>query len=226
MIRYQTYLVLTLTCRCNRQFAVIGYIPPALYSIVGNELSRRYKTISEADTQPAYCREQLGCIYDWFVYSLASFLNLQRNYIVDTRLFNCSPVTIFHYSQTMNTPHGFQCFDYLKPNVELQGGYNTNWPTFKMMIWLFWSTYISSHLLLFDWEIERPRKWTYLVILIGRDCDEGCLREDVGAERSVFRSKPVVFIRFNDVNPGLVFMHRVQDNLKWENAVNRFFVLC
>lgn len=46
--------------------------------------------------------------------------------------------------------------------------------------------------------------------------NEGSLGEYVGTERRVFGAKAIIFIRFHDVNPGLVFMHGVEDNLKRE----------
>lgn len=53
----------------------------------------------------------------------------------------------------------------------------------------------------------------HLVVLVGGDGDEGCLREDVGAEGRVLGAKAVVLVRFHDVEPGLVFVHGVQDDL-------------
>lgn len=50
---------------------------------------------------------------------------------------------------------------------------------------------------------------TYLVVLVGRDCYEGCLREHVSAEGRVFGAEAVVFIRLHDVDPRLVLVHRV-----------------
>lgn len=53
----------------------------------------------------------------------------------------------------------------------------------------------------------------YLVVLVGGDGDEGGLVEDVGAVGRVLGPKRVVFIRFHDVEPRLVLVHRVQDDL-------------
>lgn len=52
------------------------------------------------------------------------------------------------------------------------------------------------------------------MVLVRRDCNERRLREHVRAESRVFGSKPVIFICFYDVNPGLIFMHGIQDNLE------------
>lgn len=49
-------------------------------------------------------------------------------------------------------------------------------------------------------------KW-YLVVLIGGDRDEGRLVEDVSTVGRVLGSKSVVFIRFDDVESGLVLVH-------------------
>lgn len=53
--------------------------------------------------------------------------------------------------------------------------------------------------------------------------NEGSLGEYVGTERRVFGAKAIIFIRFHDVNPGLVFMHGVQDNLKREMYAYLYF---
>lgn len=53
----------------------------------------------------------------------------------------------------------------------------------------------------------------HLVVLVGGDGDEGGLREDVGAEGGVLGAEAVVLVRFHDVQPGLVFVHGVQDDL-------------
>lgn len=51
------------------------------------------------------------------------------------------------------------------------------------------------------------------MILVGRHRNERGLREDVSAEGGVFGAKAVVFIRFHDVDPGLILVHRIQDDL-------------
>ena len=50
---------------------------------------------------------------------------------------------------------------------------------------------------------------THLMVLIGRDRNEGSLGEDVGAEGRVFGAKAVIFIRLYNVDPRLVLVHRV-----------------
>lgn len=58
------------------------------------------------------------------------------------------------------------------------------------------------------------------MVLIGCDRNEGRLREYVSAEGRVFGTKAVILIRLHDVNPRLIFVHRVQDDLqKTEGAV-------
>ena len=52
------------------------------------------------------------------------------------------------------------------------------------------------------------------MVLIGRDRDEGRLREDVRAEGRVFGAEAVVFIRLHDVDPRLILMHRIEDDLE------------
>lgn len=52
------------------------------------------------------------------------------------------------------------------------------------------------------------------MVLIGRDRDEGSLREDVGAEGRVFGAEAVIFIRLHDVDPRLILVHRVEDDLE------------
>lgn len=51
------------------------------------------------------------------------------------------------------------------------------------------------------------------MVLIRGDRDEGCLVEDMSAIGRVLGSKSVVFIRFDDVEPWLVLVHGVQDDL-------------
>lgn len=53
----------------------------------------------------------------------------------------------------------------------------------------------------------------YLVVLVRGDRDEGSFWEHVRAERRVFGAEAVIFIRLHNVDPRLVFMHRVQNNL-------------
>lgn len=50
---------------------------------------------------------------------------------------------------------------------------------------------------------------TYLMVLIGRDRNEGCLGEDVSAEGGVFGAKAVIFIGFHDVDPRLILVHGI-----------------
>lgn len=52
------------------------------------------------------------------------------------------------------------------------------------------------------------------MVLIGRDRNEGCLGEDVGAEGRVLGAEAVVFICLHDVDARLVLVHRVQDDLE------------
>lgn len=61
----------------------------------------------------------------------------------------------------------------------------------------------------------------YLVVLIGGDRDEGRLVEDVSAVGRVLGTKSVVFIRFDDVEPRLVLVHRVQDDLEKDEMQQR-----
>lgn len=56
------------------------------------------------------------------------------------------------------------------------------------------------------------------MILVGRDRDEGGLGENVRAEGRVFGAEPVVLIGLDDVDPRLIFMHGVQDDL-WKRRV-------
>lgn len=69
-----------------------------------------------------------------------------------------------------------------------------------------------------DWfnDVTDCDKTTHLVVLIGRDRDEGRLGEDVRAEGRVFGAEAVVFIRLNDVDPRLVLVHRIEDDLSKE----------
>ena len=52
------------------------------------------------------------------------------------------------------------------------------------------------------------------MVLVRSDRYKGRFGEHVGAERRVFGAEAVIFIRLHDVDPRLVFMHRVQNNLK------------
>jgi len=52
------------------------------------------------------------------------------------------------------------------------------------------------------------------VVLVRGDCDEGRLGEHVSAERGVFGPKSIIFICLHDVDPGLIFMHGIQDDLE------------
>lgn len=61
----------------------------------------------------------------------------------------------------------------------------------------------------------KARPSPHLVVLVGGNSDEGSLGEDMGAEGSVLGAKAVVLIRLHDVEPGLVFVHGVQDGLGW-----------
>lgn len=54
----------------------------------------------------------------------------------------------------------------------------------------------------------------YLVVLVRRDRNERCFREHVSAKGRVFGAEAVIFIRLYNVDPRLVFMHRVQNYLK------------
>lgn len=54
----------------------------------------------------------------------------------------------------------------------------------------------------------------YLVILVGGHRDEGSLWEHVGAEGCVFGAKSVVLVGLHDVQPRLVLVHGVEDDLE------------
>lgn len=54
----------------------------------------------------------------------------------------------------------------------------------------------------------------YLVVLVRRDRNERRFGEHMSAEGGVFGAEPVIFIRLYNVDPRLVFMHRVQNDLK------------
>lgn len=54
---------------------------------------------------------------------------------------------------------------------------------------------------------------SYLVILVGRDRDEGGLGENVRAEGRVFGAKAVVLVGFDNVDPRLILVHGVQNDL-------------
>lgn len=53
----------------------------------------------------------------------------------------------------------------------------------------------------------------YLMVLVGGDRDEGCLVKHVSAVGCVLRPKGVVLVGLDDVEPRLVLVHRVQDDL-------------
>ena len=53
----------------------------------------------------------------------------------------------------------------------------------------------------------------YLVVLVGGHRDEGGLWEHVGAKGCVFGAKSIVLVGLNDVQPWLVLMHGVEDDL-------------
>lgn len=50
---------------------------------------------------------------------------------------------------------------------------------------------------------------SYLVVLVGRDRDEGGLGENVRAEGRVFGAEAVVLVGLDDVDPRLVLVHGV-----------------
>lgn len=52
------------------------------------------------------------------------------------------------------------------------------------------------------------------MVLVGGHGDEGCLWEHVGAKGCVFGAKSIVLIGLNDVQPWLVLMHGVEDDLR------------
>lgn len=54
---------------------------------------------------------------------------------------------------------------------------------------------------------------SYLVILVGRDRNEGGLGENVRAEGRVFGAESVVLVGLDDVDPRLILVHGVQDDL-------------
>lgn len=54
----------------------------------------------------------------------------------------------------------------------------------------------------------------YLVILVGGHGDEGSLREHMGAEGCVFGAESIVLISLHDVQPWLVLVHGVEDDLE------------
>lgn len=63
---------------------------------------------------------------------------------------------------------------------------------------------------------EEEETWfaqPHLVVLVGGDGDEGGLGEDVGAEGGVLGAEAVVLVRLHDVQPGLVLVHGVEDDL-------------
>lgn len=52
------------------------------------------------------------------------------------------------------------------------------------------------------------------MVLVGRDRNEGRLGEDVSAEGRVLGAEAVVLVRLHDVDPRLVLVHRIQDDLE------------
>ena len=54
----------------------------------------------------------------------------------------------------------------------------------------------------------------YLVILVGGHRDEGSLWEHMGAEGRVFGAKSIVLVGLHDVQPRLVLVHGVEDDLE------------
>lgn len=65
----------------------------------------------------------------------------------------------------------------------------------------------------------------YLVVLIRGDRDEGRLVEDVSTVGCVLGTKSVVFIRFDDVEPRLVLVHRAQDDLERMKCSSMFYFM-
>ena len=59
------------------------------------------------------------------------------------------------------------------------------------------------------------------MVLVGRDGDEGRLREHVRAEGRVLGAEAVVLIRLHDVDPRLILMHGVQNDLRRERHRDR-----
>lgn len=51
------------------------------------------------------------------------------------------------------------------------------------------------------------------MVLVGRNGDERRLREDVRAEGRVFGAEAVVLIRLHDVDPRLILVHGIEDDL-------------
>ena len=52
------------------------------------------------------------------------------------------------------------------------------------------------------------------MVLVGRDGDEGRLGEDVRAEGRVLGAEAVVLVGLHDVDPRLILVHRIQDDLE------------
>lgn len=55
----------------------------------------------------------------------------------------------------------------------------------------------------------KPASHSYLVVLIRCDRDKGSFSENMGAESRVFRPKSVIFVGLYNMQPGLVFVHRI-----------------
>lgn len=56
--------------------------------------------------------------------------------------------------------------------------------------------------------------WLYLVILVGGHRNEGSLWEHMGAEGCVFGAKSIVLISLHNMQPRLVLVHGVEDDLE------------
>lgn len=52
------------------------------------------------------------------------------------------------------------------------------------------------------------------MVLVRRDRNERCFGEHMSAEGGVFGAETIIFIRLYNVDPRLVFMHRVQNDLR------------
>lgn len=58
------------------------------------------------------------------------------------------------------------------------------------------------------------------MVLVRRDCDEGRFWEHMSAESGVFGPKSIIFICLHDVDPGLIFVHGIQDDLERKQSLN------
>jgi hypothetical protein len=61
--------------------------------------------------------------------------------------------------------------------------------------------------------------WLYLVILVGGHRDEGGFWEHMGAEGCVFGAKSIVLISLNDVQPWLILVHGVENDLEEKGLI-------